>query len=103
MKRVFICSPYRGNVEANRALALSLCRRATEQGCAPFAAHLLYPLFLDDAVPEERARGIACALAFLELCDEVWVADGDVSEGMRAEIEAARERGLRVRVVESRR
>lgn len=45
MKRVFICSPFSGNVEKNIEEAQRLCREAAEEGYAPFAPHLLYPQF----------------------------------------------------------
>jgi len=94
MKRVFITSRYRGNVYENVKTAMRLCLLAIERGCAPFAPHLLYTSFLDDADPGEREAGIACGLAFLEACDEVWAYTGDgVSEGMRQEIAHARRLG----------
>ena len=87
MKRVFICSRFAGDVDRNMETARKLCRRAVERGCAPFAPHLLYPQFVDDARPEERETGIACGLEFMALCDEVWAYMGDgVSDGMRREM-----------------
>ncbi len=94
MKRVFICSRYAGHIEANVRNAERLCRRAVEQGCAPFAPHLLFTRFLNDAAPEERNSGIECGLAFMEMCDEVWAYTGNgVSDGMRREIAHARDLG----------
>ena len=87
MKRVFICSPYRGDVKANVALAVRMCERAVEEGCAPFAPHLMYPSFLDDAVTADRVIGMACGMMWMEACDEVWTPkDVEPTEGMKQEI-----------------
>ena len=57
---------------------------------SPFAPHLLYPRFLDDGNPSERALGIACGLTFMEVCDEVWLYSGNgLSSGMRREVDHA--------------
>ena len=87
MKRVFICSRFAGETEKNIEIARRLCRRAVEQGCAPFAPHLLYPQFVNDTKPEEREAGIASGLEFMAVCDEVWAYVGDgVSDGMHKEM-----------------
>lgn len=87
MKRIFICSRFAGDVENNIETARKLCRKAVDQGCAPFAPHLLYPQFVDDIKPDERETGIACGLQFMAVCDEVWAYVGDgMSDGMRREM-----------------
>jgi len=94
MKRVFICSRYAGDVARNTATAERLCRQAVARGCAPFAPHLLYTRFLDDEKESEREAGIASGLAFMEVCDEVWVFTGEgISDGMRLEVDYARRIG----------
>jgi hypothetical protein len=71
-------------------VAQRLCLKVVAEGHAPFAPHLLYPGFMDDAVPEHREAGIACGLAYLESCDEVWAYVGSgISSGMRREIDHA--------------
>ena len=54
MKRVFICSRYAGDIKKNVETAKQLCRKATGEGLAPFAPHLLYTLFLNDDEPAEK-------------------------------------------------
>lgn len=98
MKRVFVCSPYRGAVAANVALAREACREVLRAGDAPFAPHLLYPDVLDDADPRERALGIGAGIAWLAMADEVLVV-GDPTDGMRQEIAAAETLGLPVRLL----
>lgn len=85
-KRVYICSPFTGDVEHNVVVARALCLRALRCGYAPFAPHLFYPALLDDADPAARAAGLECALAWLDGADEVWILSGPVTAGMEAEI-----------------
>ena len=96
MKRVFVCSPYRGDVTANVALARAACHEVLRSGDAPFAPHLLYPDLLDDQDAAERERGIAAGLTWLAVSDAVLVV-GEPTEGMRREIAAAEALGLPVR------
>ncbi len=99
MKRVFVCSPYRGDVEANTARAVALCRAIALAGDAPFAPHLFLPRALDDGDADERRLGIAAGLSWLAVADEIVVA-GPLSKGMRREIVAANEIGLPIRFLE---
>lgn len=96
MKRIFVCSPFRGNVEHNLALADAACRLVLDHGHAPFAPHILYPRILDDTDPEQRADGIRAGLAWLAVSDEVWVF-GEPTGGMQQEIAAAERIGIAVR------
>lgn len=90
MKKIFICSRYAGDVTRNVTVAERLCRKSVEQGCAPFAPHLLFTRFLDDEKASEREIGISCGLIFMKDCDEVWAYIGDgISNGMRREIDHA--------------
>jgi hypothetical protein len=96
VKRVFVCSPYRGDVAANVEIARAACREVLRQRDAPLAPHLHYPDLLDDEVPDERALGMSAGRAWLLAADEVLVV-GPVSPGMREEIDLARARGIPVR------
>jgi hypothetical protein len=100
MKRVFICSPYRGDVPANVALARAACAEVLRAGDAPFAPHLHYPALLDDGDAAERDTGLAAGRAWLAVADEVLVA-GPVSDGMRQEIDDALARGIPVRYAQT--
>lgn len=92
-RRIYVASPYRGDIAANVALARRACRRLLLAGHAPFAPHLLYPQLLDDAVPAERRLGLAAGRAWLGVADEVRVY-GEISPGMREELEDAALLGL---------
>jgi len=100
VRRIFVCSPYRGDIAANVALAQAVCREVLRVGDAPFAPHLVYPDRLDDENQEERALGMAAGRAWLAAADEVLVV-GPVSEGMRQEIDEAHARGIPVRHAET--
>ena len=99
MRRVFVCSPYRGDVAANVALARAACREVLRLGDAPFAPHLLYPDLLDDDVPVERALGIEAGRRWLAMSHEVLVV-GPITAGMREEIATAEALGIPVRYAE---
>lgn len=82
---VVIESQYKGDVARNVAFCEAVCRWAVLQGFAPIASHLLYTRFLDDNVPDERAAGIDCGLAWAKHAQEAWfcLRPGDfISEGM---------------------
>ena len=72
-KKIFICSPFRGDEEGNSVKAAGYCRRAYEEGHLPIAPHLLFPQFLNEDSLKERADGIAMGLELLFGCDEMWV------------------------------
>ena len=94
-KKIFICSPFRGDVEGNSAKAAGYCRRAYEEGNLPIAPHLLFPQFLKEDSLKERADGIAMGLELLLGCDEMWVF-GEAPEGMEQEIRFAVEHGIHI-------
>ncbi|MBQ9662771.1 MAG: hypothetical protein IJV40_06430 [Oscillospiraceae bacterium] len=94
--RVYIASPYKGDVDANVAAAIRYCRFAIRRGKMPLASHLLYPRILDDDNPKERELGLTFGLVLLGFCDEVWVF-GDPSPGMIGEIHEAENLGKPVR------
>ncbi len=52
---VYVCSPFSGDTEYNTAQARKYSRFAYEQKAIPVTPHLLYPQFMSDDNPEERA------------------------------------------------
>ena len=96
---VFVCSPYRGDVRENTALAKRVCRMAALEGHTVLCPHLFYPQFLRDENDREREIGIASGLKMLEMADEVWVVDGQISTGMSREIARAGELGIPTKCV----
>ena len=68
-----------------------------ENGVIPLAPHLLFPQFLDDGKPAERAIGMFAGLVLLGKCEQLWVFGGTISTGMAVEIEKAEKRGMPIR------
>ena len=98
MKRVFVCSPWREDPARGAEILRAVLRDVLREGDAPFAPHGLYPQVLDDALPEDRERGIVAGVAWLTVADEVLVV-GPASEGMAYEVAAAEAAGVPVRRV----
>lgn len=95
---VYICSRYAGDTATNTRAARRYCRFAVTQNCIPFAAHLLYPQFLDDADKTERSLGLFFGNVLMDKCDEVWIfSDGGYSAGMQAEYDRAVRKGFTIR------
>lgn len=94
---VYICSRYAGDIANNVIAAQRYCRFAIDSGYIPFAAHLLFPLFLNDAIPAERMLGLSFGNIFMDKCDEVWIFGSEYSAGMQAEYDRAVKKGYRIR------
>ena len=94
MKRIFVCSPYAGNVEANVKIAEDICKDMVRLGYAPFAPHLFYTRFLDDGNITDRKLGIICGQTFMEICDEVCLySQNGISDGMNSDLDYAKSLG----------
>ena len=78
MKKVFICSPYRGDTAKNEAKAFTYCWQAIAAGCMPYAPHLYFTQFLDDNDPEQRGAGMDAGLEWLLECIDAVARDGMV-------------------------
>lgn len=99
MRRVYLESPYAGDVETNVAFARACVADCLRRGESAYASHLLFtqPGILRDEVPEERALGIAAGQAFRACCDATVVyIDRGWSRGMVAGVEHARSIGQTV-------
>ena len=91
--RIFISSPFKGDLEGNAKRAAKYCKFASDQGYAPYAPHLICPQWLDDNNLDDREVGINIGLSFLETCIENWAflpyGVTIFSEGMKTELEWA--------------
>lgn len=105
MKKVYICSRYRGDekhsIQNNVERALFACSVALNKGYAPIAPHLIYPRCLNDEDPVDRDTGLQAARAWITVCDELWQWGASMSEGMAQEIAIATEAGIPVKVFNS--
>ena len=97
MPKVFISSPYAGNEEQNTSNARRYCAFAVKAGYIPFAPHLFFVQFLEDAVPEQRELGMFMGMVFLDGCKELWTFGDRISPGMEREIARAEKRGITIR------
>jgi hypothetical protein len=90
VRRVFVASPYAGDVESNLRYLEACLRDCFAREEAPFAPHRLYPGILDDGKADERALGIRAGLEWLDVAEALIVyEDLGVSHGMKHEIAAA--------------
>lgn len=51
-------SPFASDPLANIAYAYEACKDSISKGESPYASHLLFPQFLDDKDPTQRAEGL---------------------------------------------
>jgi len=99
MKIVYICSPLRGNLEGNIKKAIDYCSYAESQGVVPLAPHTIFTQFLNDTIPEQREKGLKLGLELLKRCDELWVCGNVISQGMKDEVEEARQQNIPTRYI----
>lgn len=96
MDKIYICSPYRGDVKKNNENVKRYCRYNAWDGI-PIAPHLYFTQFLDDNSSGDRWRGIQWGLALLKECKEIRVYADEVTEGMIEEIKAAKELNIPIK------
>lgn len=96
MKKIYICSPYRGDVKKNVALAKRACRMVTLCGDIPVCPHIYFTAFLSDDDPSERKLGMHAGIELMKGCDEVLVVGDEISVGMAWEIGIAGTMGKKV-------
>lgn len=101
-KLVYVCSPVKGNdgkVEENIEKAKEYCRSVLIFGSIPLAPHLALKGVLNDRVPSERETALAIGLELVKKCDELWVFGDVISQGMKGEIELAKELGMPIKYI----
>lgn len=95
MPLVYICSPYSGNPDVNKANARRYCRFAVDSGFIPLAPHLLFPQFMRD--DSERDQAMFMNVVLLSKCAELWVFGEFITKGMAIEIGRAKRKGHPIR------
>lgn len=98
MLKVFICSPFRGDIKENTKRAAYYARITAKTDVIPIAPHLIFPAFLDENIPNERLKGIEMGLELMDICDEAWLFGFQITEGMKLELDYAREKQIPVRL-----
>lgn len=100
-KMVYICHPMRGDAKGNSEKVRTICEGLYEKQVIPFAPHIYFGQFLDDNNPVERELALLLGREMVKRCDELWIYGRIISEGMRGEVEIARQIGIPIRRFES--
>lgn len=93
---LYIASPLRGDVEQNIQNAMRYCEKAIRGGYIPLAPHVMYQGLFNDEIPKEREAALDIGLRMLEKCSRMWACGDRISEGMRGEMNLAKEKGIPV-------
>lgn len=98
---VYVCSPLFAatieEIEENMKKAGYYAALITKQfGCRAIAPHSFLPQYLDDNIPQEREVALAFGLSVLKITRAVVICGNHISNGMKVEIEKAKELGIPV-------
>ena len=85
MKKIFVCSPLRGNIKENIKKAKQYSRDIALKGDIPITPHIYFTQFLDDNNPKERKLGMKMGQELLKICDDIKIF-GVPNKGMKEEI-----------------
>ncbi len=94
---VYICSPYAGNTNQNIENARKYSRFAVDKHFLPITPHIYFTQFMDDTLPEERDLAIFMNWVLMSKCAELWVFGSVISTGMKAEIDRAKRKHMKIR------
>lgn len=94
---VYICSPYSGDIEGNTENARRYSRFAVDQHCLPITPHIYFTQFMNDTIPDERETALFMNLVLMSKCAELWVFGDVISKGMKAEIDRAKRKHMKIR------
>lgn len=94
---VYICSPHSGDTEKNVENAKRYSRFAVDQHYLPITPHIYFTQFMDDNIPAERDTAIFMNLVLMSKCVELWVFGETISSGMKAEIDRAKRKHMKIR------
>lgn len=84
--RVFIASPFSGDVERNLRYARACLLDSLSRHESPFMPHLIYPQVLDDTNLDHRTQGIIAGLSWVEASEKfIMYVDLGKSAGMLME------------------
>lgn len=97
-KKIYICSPCRGDYEKNIDNAATYSGICFRMGYIHVTPHIYFTRFMDDANSKERSMAMEAGKQLLLECSEVWVFGLDhPSEGMQEEIALAIRHGIPIR------
>ena len=95
-KLVYICAPLRGDVEKNIEFARQKAQEVFQAGDIPVCPHLMFPPVADPENPQQDQAAREMGLQLVESCQQLNIYGSTITEGMRAEIHRAQERGIPV-------
>ena len=84
-------------VKAKSAEEIAAIMKYAYENTIPVTPHLLYPQFMDDENPKERADAMHFNYVLLGKCNELWVFGDVISKGMAHEIGIAKKRQQTIR------
>ena len=97
-KKIYICSPCRGDYEKNIDNAATYSGICFRMGYIPVTPHIYFTRFMDDTNSKERSMAMEAGKQLLLECSEVWAFGLDhPSEGMQEEIALAIRHGIPIR------
>lgn len=97
IKRIFLCSSYRKKPQTHFGKVKKYAESLARQGILPIAPQLYFTQFLVDDIAEEELMERLLVRELLQLCDELWVIDKYISEGMEQEIAWAELFGIKIK------
>ena len=86
---IYVCSPLRGDTEANIKRAKVYSRKIFESGFCPIAPPIYFPQFLQDDILQEREAGMQMGISLLSNCSAIVICGNELTNGMRLELEEA--------------
>ena len=88
---VYICSPYsHGCINTN-------IEKARKYSRFPITPHIYFTQFMDDTISEEHETAVFMNFVLMSKCVELWVFGDTISAGMKAEIERAERKHMKIR------
>jgi hypothetical protein len=98
-KRIFVCHPFKGDPEGNKAGVALICRTLAEENPDIIPISPIHAFsYLDDDNQNHRKLALGYCLDLLATCDELWAyGDWRESEGCRSEVSVALALGMPVR------
>ena len=95
---VYICSPHsHGCINTNIENARKYSRFAVDRHYLPNTPHIYFTQIMDDTDFEERETAIFMNLVLMSKCVELWVFGDTISAGMKAEIDRAERKHMKIR------
>lgn len=95
---VYICSPYsHGCINTNIEKARKYSRFAVDKHYLSITPHIYFTQFMDDTISEEHETAVFMNFVLMSKCVELWVFGDTISAGMKAEIERAERKHMKIR------